>query len=73
MEIGHSSRFVSRRQSKSPTSSFTSAGVPHSLLEDDEYRGWHIPKNTTVIVNIWYDTSISSSQKAAHDPSRCLS
>ncbi|KAI0827125.1 CyP450 monooxygenase [Trametes gibbosa] len=28
-------------------------GIPHRLIEDDEYRGYHIPKGTLVIPNIW--------------------
>ena len=27
-------------------------GIPHSLMEDDEYQGYFIPKGTTVIQNI---------------------
>lgn len=29
-------------------------GIPHYLTEDDEYRGLNLPKNTTVIANLWY-------------------
>ncbi|KAI0371242.1 CyP450 monooxygenase [Pilatotrama ljubarskyi] len=28
-------------------------GIPHRLIEDDEYRGYYIPKGTLVIPNIW--------------------
>jgi len=28
-------------------------GIPHSLMEDDEYRGYHIPKNTMVVAKFW--------------------
>ncbi len=27
--------------------------VPHALIEEDEYRGMHIPKGSTVIGNVW--------------------
>ena len=27
--------------------------VPHRLIEDDNYRGYHIPKGTVVIPNVW--------------------
>lgn len=29
-------------------------GIPHRLVQDDEYRGYLIPKGTLVIPNIWY-------------------
>ncbi len=29
-------------------------GVPHCSLQDDEYRGYFIPKGSVVIANIWY-------------------
>ena len=29
-------------------------GIPHRVLEDDEYRGFHIPKGAIVLTNIWY-------------------
>ncbi|TFY60472.1 hypothetical protein EVJ58_g5133 [Rhodofomes roseus] len=28
-------------------------GVPHAASEDDEYRGWYIPKGCMVIPNLW--------------------
>ena len=28
-------------------------GVPHRVLEDDEYRGYRIPKGSMVISNLW--------------------
>ena len=27
--------------------------IPHRALEEDEYRGWRIPKGAIVISNIW--------------------
>ena len=27
--------------------------VPHVLTEDDEYKGFHLPKGSLVITNIW--------------------
>jgi cytochrome P450 len=29
--------------------------IPHRVMEDDEYRGMHIPKNSIVISVLWYD------------------
>ncbi|KZT03178.1 cytochrome P450 monooxygenase [Laetiporus sulphureus 93-53] len=28
-------------------------GLPHGLVEDDEYRGYHIPRGAMVLANIW--------------------
>lgn len=28
-------------------------GIPHSVTQDDSYMGYHIPKNSTVILNVW--------------------
>ena len=28
-------------------------GLPHSSVKDDEYLGYHIPKDTVVITNTW--------------------
>jgi cytochrome P450 len=29
-------------------------GIPHMFLEDVEYNGCVVPKNTTILVNAWY-------------------
>jgi cytochrome P450 len=29
------------------------SGVPHKVTEDDEYNGFFIPKNTSIILNQW--------------------
>ncbi|KAH9834637.1 cytochrome P450 monooxygenase [Rhodofomes roseus] len=29
-------------------------GMPHKNCEDDEYRGYWIPKGTTVVANLWF-------------------
>ena len=29
-------------------------GVPHRLIEDDEYNGHLLPKGSIFIVNLWY-------------------
>jgi cytochrome P450 len=31
----------------------SSAGIPHMSAKDDEYNGYHIPKGTILIGNIW--------------------
>lgn len=31
----------------------TILGVPHSVICEDEYLGYKIPKNATVILNVW--------------------
>lgn len=28
-------------------------GVPHAVIRDDEYRGYRIPKNSSIVLNIW--------------------
>lgn len=28
-------------------------GVPHAVIKDDEYRGYKIPKGSSVVLNIW--------------------
>lgn len=31
----------------------TPIGLPHRVVTDDEYMGYHIPKGALVIANIW--------------------
>ncbi|CCM05165.1 uncharacterized protein FIBRA_07374 [Fibroporia radiculosa] len=31
----------------------TPLGIAHSMTDDDEYEGYHIPKGTTVLPNVW--------------------
>ena len=28
-------------------------GIPHSVTTDDRYMGYHIPKGSTVVMNVW--------------------
>ena len=29
-------------------------GVPHRLIEEDNYRGYIVPEGTTILANAWY-------------------
>lgn len=29
-------------------------GVPHCVLQDDEYMGYKVPRHATIIMNVWY-------------------
>ena len=31
----------------------TGTGVPHAVTQEDEYRGWRIPKGSIVVANAW--------------------
>ncbi|GBE82456.1 Multifunctional cytochrome P450 monooxygenase af510 [Sparassis crispa] len=42
-------------------------GVPHQLMQDDEYCGYHIPGDTMVFPNIW---AMSQDPKFYPDPER---
>lgn len=33
----------------------TFLGVPHRLVEEDNYRGYVVPGGTTVLANAWWD------------------
>jgi len=37
--------------------SYLSIAVPHRLTEDDEYRGYRLPKNSIIIPNGWWANS----------------
>ncbi|KAJ8508022.1 hypothetical protein ONZ45_g9663 [Pleurotus djamor] len=39
--------------------------VSHSVVNDDEYNGYYIPKDTAVLSNIW---AISRDERMFHDP-----
>ncbi|PFH49414.1 hypothetical protein AMATHDRAFT_63274 [Amanita thiersii Skay4041] len=50
-------------------------GLPHRVIEDDVYMGYHIPKGTTVMANIWaiaHDTTLYPDPDA-FKPDRFLS
>jgi cytochrome P450 len=32
----------------------TPLGIARTVTEDNEYKGYHIPKGTTVLPNVWY-------------------
>lgn len=27
--------------------------LPHSVIQDDEYNGYRIPKDSTIVANVW--------------------
>ena len=37
-----------------PSLSLTTSLVYRNPVEDDVYNGYHIPKGTTLLVNVWY-------------------
>ena len=39
--------------------------VPHRSVEDDEYRGYFIPKGSIVISNIWCGNCISAAKNTS--------
>ncbi|KAF8595469.1 cytochrome P450 [Ceratobasidium sp. AG-I] len=41
-------------------------GIPHASIQDDEYRGYRIPKGAVVIANQW---AISNDENVYRDPS----
>jgi cytochrome P450 len=43
----------------------SAGGIPHAVIQDDEYMGYHIPKGATVIGNHW---SISMDENVYEDP-----
>ncbi|KAL1937278.1 hypothetical protein VTO73DRAFT_13887 [Trametes versicolor] len=50
-------------------------GVPHATLDNDEYRGGHIPKDTTVLANLYamlHDESVYA-EPDSFNPDRYLS
>ncbi|KAG4422156.1 hypothetical protein IFR04_004662 [Cadophora malorum] len=42
-------------------------GQPHAPIQDDEYKGWHIPKGTWVQGNVW---AIHHNERDFPDPDR---
>ncbi|PFH62264.1 hypothetical protein XA68_14395 [Ophiocordyceps unilateralis] len=42
-------------------------GVPHAVIQDDEYLGYHIPKGAAVIFNVW---AIHNDPKRHAEPRR---
>ena len=32
--------------------------IPHRVAQDDNYKGMLIPKDSTVIINAWYDSNM---------------
>jgi len=42
-------------------------GQPHAPIQDDNYKGWHIPKNTWVQGNVW---AIHRNENEFPDPDR---
>ncbi len=40
----------------------TPLGVAHRSMEEDEYKGYRIPKGSVVVSNIWYVLSVSNNE-----------
>ncbi|TFB01701.1 Cytochrome P450 monooxygenase yanC [Trichoderma ghanense] len=45
----------------------TALGVPHAATQDDSYMGYHIPKDSALILNVW---AIHNDPKQHPDPRR---
>ncbi|KAG7447374.1 cytochrome P450 [Guyanagaster necrorhizus] len=53
----------------------TPLAVPHSVSQDDEYRGYHIPKDSIVVGNTWAmlnDVSVYGEDPDSFNPDRWL-
>lgn len=50
------------------SSSSISIGVPHRLMQDDEYDGYYLPKGTLLIANIWFVAFSSTSHRLIVPP-----
>lgn len=48
----------------------TPVALPHYVSEDDEYRGWRIPKGALVMANTWYNVSSASCFKGSNSLNR---
>ncbi|RXW11946.1 hypothetical protein EST38_g13909, partial [Candolleomyces aberdarensis] len=51
------------------------AAVPHQLIQDDVYNGYHIPAGSTVIANVWavaHDPAVYGPNPGKFDPSRFM-
>ena len=51
--IPFSMRSLLSKPQQIPTN-YTSSATAHAIIEDDEYKGFRIPKGATVIPNAWY-------------------
>ncbi|KAJ3555335.1 hypothetical protein NM688_g2640 [Phlebia brevispora] len=47
-------------------------GIPHRSMVDDEYRGYRIPKNSTMVPNTWNVSSLGIMMQDSFDPERYL-
>lgn len=50
---------------------FAIIALPHVTLEDDEYKGYFIPKGSVVLPNIWYVTLCSTYDSDTMTSCRC--
>ncbi|TFY68441.1 hypothetical protein EVJ58_g1010 [Rhodofomes roseus] len=41
-------------------------GIPHFLTEDDEYNGYHMPRDTHIVTNLW---AMTRNEEMYRDPS----
>ena len=41
-------------------------GLPHRLMEEDEYNGYYIPKGSIVLGNVWYVPQDTLPQSILH-------
>ncbi|KAL1646711.1 hypothetical protein SLS61_007787 [Didymella pomorum] len=49
-------------------------GIPHAVMRDDEYMGYRIPKNATLMLNVWaiHNDARKYPNPRAFDPTRYL-
>lgn len=45
--------YTQKVEERRPFLAVTPMGIARSVVEDDEYRGYRIPKGTTVLPNVW--------------------
>jgi hypothetical protein len=51
--IANLGAWINHCPTSSPHSIISPTALPHKVIDEDEYQGYRIPKDATIIANVW--------------------